>query len=190
MFLRRFVLCGLLLLAMPVVLAYYNNYPKITKMESQLYKQTYETQDIYQRLNRIETSLYHSVQSNKSLADRVDNISNQLHISSMPGYLLRDIESLEHTNFKQVYSNESPDKRLERLEYHLVGALQDGNYPDRVNKLKTLAQRNNINNYFDNNNYAYDNSDYMEQELSEPSSKWIKVQETLMFFAPILMGIL
>lgn len=174
------------LFSMPFALADYNSYPKVAQMEKHLYQMSYDSEDIYSRLARIETSLYKSVQSHKSLADRVDGIANQLHITSMPGYLLDDITFLERTNFNKIYSNDSPDNRLERLEYHLAGALQEGSYTDRVFKLKNLSNRNNINQYFNaEDSFAQNNKDYYYQQ--EDMNGW---QKTLMMLAPILMGIL
>lgn len=171
----------------PFALADYNSYPKITQMEKKLYHQSYESQDIYQRLARIETSLYRSVLSNKSLSERVDLISNQLHISSMPSHLLSEIDHLEKMSFKKNYRGDSPDKRLERLEYHLAGALQDGNYTDRVYKLKRLSNRGSVDNYFNQQDSLYNNPEPAYYTGAEDMNGW---QKTLMFLAPILMGIL
>ena len=133
----------------------YGGYPKITRIEKQLYNKSYENEDIYLRLNRLEASLHKTVSPDLDLATRVENISDELQISAMPGYLLKDIDFLENSNFSKKFSNDTPDNRLERLEYHLIGAVQEGNYQDRIFKLKSLSDNNNVAQYFDANSQLY-----------------------------------
>lgn len=171
----------------------YGNYPKITRIEKQLYNQSYENEDIYQRLNRLETSLHKIVGPDIDLATRVENLSNELQITAMPGYLLRDIEYLENSNFSRTFKNDNPDNRLERLEYHLVGAIQEGNYKDRIFKLKSLNDSNNVAQYFDSNADLYNpsaSSSSSDEIGSHSNSSLTKVQDFLFMLAPFLLGLL
>lgn len=170
----------------------YGNYPKITQIEKKMYNKSYENEDIYQRLNRLELSLHKVVSSDADLVTRVDNLSNELQISAMPGYLLKDIGVLEQANFEKIFKNDTPDNRLERLEYHLIGAVQDGNFQDRIFKLKSLNDHNNVSQYFDANSNLYDSpvasSSY--DDIKPTVSKWGKAQEVLLMLAPLLFGLL
>ena len=97
----------------------YNNYPMITKIEQNIFQQTFEGEDIYQRLSRLERSLYKKSFDNEALSDRVDRLSAQANISDFPAFLIADIERLERQNLSRTYPEESPESRLERIEYQL-----------------------------------------------------------------------
>lgn len=157
---KKVVMIAILLCATSLVYADsevgYSNYPKITQIEKKIYSQSYENEDIYQRLARLEKSLNKTVRPDEDLATRVENLTDELQISAMPGYLLKDIEILENSNFNKVFKADNPDNRLERLEYHLIGAVQDGNYKDRIFNLKSLNDHNNVAQYLDANSDLYD----------------------------------
>ena len=169
----------------------YGGYPKITRIEKQLYNKSYENEDIYLRLSRLEASLHKTVSPDLDLATRVENLSDELQISAMPGYLLKDIEFLENFNFNKQFNKDTPDNRLERLEYHLIGALQEGNYKDRIFKLKSLNDNNNVAQYFDANSQLYNPPVTSSDDIAKPThSKMEKVQDFLFMLAPFLMGLL
>lgn len=182
----------------PVRIQGKSNYPKITQIEKKIYSKSYENEDIYQRLSRIEMSLYKKTFDSDDLSTRVDNISDRTLVSAMPGYLLNDISALEERNFQKVFQNDTPDNRIERLEYHLIGAIQDGNYKDRIYKLKTLNDQNNISEYFDaNSNDFYTNNSTTYNHITPggrgrristntKQSKWDMVQQALFLVAPFL----
>jgi len=165
------------------------SYPKITQIEKRLYSKSYENEDIYQRLKRLELTLHKTTSDNIDLATRVDNLSDQLQISAMPGYLLNDISDLESSNFDKVFKKDTPDSRLERLEYHLIGALQEGNYKDRIYKLKTLTDQHNVTQYFDSNSTVYDSDSYTAP-VKIKKTKWTSVQNAFLFLAPFFLGLL
>lgn len=129
----------------------YNNYPMVTKIEQNIFHKSYDNEDIYERLSRLEQSIYHQTYENDALADRVDRLSKHANISDFPAFLVGDIERLERQHLSKTYSNESPEQRLERVEYQLLGATQSGDYEDRIENLKALAQRNSIDDYFASN---------------------------------------
>ncbi len=171
----------------------YSNYPKITRIEKQLYNQSYENEDIYLRLDRLEKTLHKIANPDLDLASRVENLSNELQISAMPGYLLKDIEYMENSNFSKIFKTDTPDNRLERLEYHLIGAVQDGNYKDRIFKLKSLNDNNNVAQYFDANSDLYNpppTSSYSDEVVAPTVSKMEKIQNVFFMLAPFLLGLL
>jgi hypothetical protein len=171
----------------------YSNYPKITRIEKQLYNQSYENEDIYLRLDRLEKTLHKITNPDLDLASRVENLLNELQISAMPGYLLKDIEYMENSNFSKIFKSDTPDNRLERLEYHLIGAVQDGNYKDRIFKLKSLNDNNNVAQYFDANSDLYNpppTSSYSDEVVAPTVSKMEKIQNVFFMLAPFLLGLL
>jgi hypothetical protein len=171
----------------------YNNYPKITQIEKKMYSRSYENENIYQRLDRLEASLHKITNPDLDLATRVENLSNELQISAMPGYLLKDIEFLENSNFNKKFNKDTPDNRIERLEYHLIGAVQEGNYQDRIFKLKSLSDSNNVAQYFDMNSQLYNppETSSTSEEVAKPThTKMEKVEDFLFMLAPFLLGLL
>lgn len=174
------------------------SYPKITRIENQLYQRSYADEDIYQRLNRLELSIYKKTQEDKDLATRVDDIANSLQISDMPGYLVKHIARMERTNFDKTYDKDTPNNRLERLEYHLIGAVQEGNYKDRIYKLKTLTEQQSVAQYLDDNSGLY-NSSNSKNYINEPIDRHREVlapenvnamQRILFMVAPLLFGLI
>lgn len=174
------------------------SYPKVTQIENKLYSKSYEGEDIYKRLDRLENSIFHKSFPTNDLATRVDNIADKTQYSSMPGYLVNNIALLEKANFDKVFKDDSPDARLERLEYHLIGAVQDGNYKDRIFKLKSLDDQNNVSEYLDDSSHAYDDSYPTNHELRQSNHRAIRagfggsthIKDILLMVAPFLFGLL
>jgi hypothetical protein len=165
------------------------SYPKITQMEKKLYNRSYDGTDIYGRLQRLEKTLYKQTYDDVDLSDRVDKIAGELKISPMPGYLINDIAALEKANFDKVFSKDTPDNRLDRLEYHLIGAIQEGNFENRVYKLKSLTTQNGISHYLDSANS--DMTGIEPQNTTATAHKFSgTIQNILYFVAPLLFGLL
>lgn len=199
---KKYFLCLILLSLFLFTLVAYaqmdSSYPKITRIEKQMYQKSYENEDIYERLSRLEESIYKKVQEDKDLATRVDNITNSLQISDMPGYLLNYISRMEQTNFNRTYEKDTPESRLERLEYHLVGANQEGNYKDRIYKLRALTEQQSIAQYLDDNSGLYNSSNstnYINTPIDRPLRSITPqsvnaVQRILFMVAPLLFGLI
>ena len=183
----------------------YNNYPMITKIEQNIFQQTFEGEDIYQRLSRLERSLYKKSFDNEALSDRVDRLSAQANISDFPAFLIADIERLERQNLSRTYPEESPESRLERIEYQLLGAAQSGDYEERVHRLQTISQKKSIDDYFASepsssyssfpmsSSRSYDNDNYFDSysdEYDTGPSKGEIVRNTLLMLLPIVLGFL
>lgn len=170
------------------------SYPKISQIENKLYSKSYDSEDIYKRLDRLEATLFHKNFASNDLATRVDNVADKSQYSAMPGYLLTDIGTLEQNNFDKIFKNDNPDARLERLEYHLIGAVQDGNYKDRVYKLKSLNSENYATKYLDDNSYAYteDYTPIKGHSVNKVRSSGMSstLQNVLFMVAPFLFGLL
>lgn len=169
-------------------------YPKVTQIESRTYGKTYEHEDIYKRLNRLELTLFHKSNSTADLSTRVDAIADKANFSEMPGALLHDIAVLEKANFDRVYKNENPDRRLERLEYHLIGAVQSGDYKNRVYKLKELDDQNSVAHYMHDNANAYD-EEYptyhdVKSTIKPKSQLSHRLENIINLVAPFLFGLL
>lgn len=182
----------------------YNNYPMVTKIEQNIFNQTFEGEDIYQRLSRLERSLYKKSFDNEALSDRVDRLSAQANISDFPAFLVTDIERLERQNLSRTYPEETPEARLERIEYQLLGAAQSGDYEERVHRLQTISQKKSIDDYFASeppssygsfpmsSSRSYDNDDYFDSydEYNSGPSKGEIVRNTLLMLLPIVLGFL
>lgn len=183
----------------------YNNYPMVTKIEQNIFHQTFEGEDIYQRLSRLERSLYKKSFDNEALSDRVDRLSAQANISDFPAFLLADIERLERQNLSRTYPEEAPESRLERIEYQLLGAAQSGDYEERVLRLQTISQKKSIDDYFASDptssysglpmssSRSYDNDNYFDSysdEYDTGPSKGEIVRNTLLMLLPIVLGFL
>lgn len=166
-----------------------DNYPKISQIENKLYSKSYKNEDIYIRLDRIENTVFRKNFPSDDLATRVDNICDKIKFSTMPGYLLNNIAIIEKANFNRVFKYDNPDSRLERLEYHLVGAVQDGNYQDRVFKLRTLNDQNHVSQYLEEGSFAY-NEDYPKLKDRDKSNFSSKLENILYYVAPFLFGLL
>ena len=117
-----------------------NSYPKVTRIESLLFKQTFVNEDIENRLSRIETKMFRRVNNNMSLSERVDLISNNID----PG-LFYDISNdklsyLENKIFARTYSNDDTETRIIRLEKEMLGAMQEGNLKERYDVVAQAAK--------------------------------------------------
>ena len=181
----------------------YNNYPMVTKIEQNIFNQTFEGEDIYQRLSRLERSLYKKSFDNEALSDRVDRLSAQANISDFPAFLVTDIERLERQNLSRTYPEETPEARREGIEYQLLGAAQSGDYEERVHRLQTISQKKSIDDYFASeppssyssfpmSSRSYDNDDYFDSydEYDSGPSKGEIVRNTLLMLLPIVLGFL
>lgn len=143
----------------------YNNYPIVSQIEENIFKQNYSGEDIYKRLARLEKELYGNIKSDESLENRVERLRNVLpdkkqncftaqntglnKTTSIPPasymqnseYNVSDILSeLEIETFNKSYKKDLISKRIERLENYYYGGISMGqNENDRLLKLATVV---------------------------------------------------
>lgn len=128
------------------------NYSDISQIEQTLFGQTYENQNISSRLSRIEKSLFSRTYQGASNAQRIDNIiSNFNQINKYPNISKNELSRLESRIFNQSFSSNDPQRRIERLEQQVFGAVQNGDLDSRYEAIrmasKTYLRNNNFNNY-------------------------------------------
>lgn len=122
-------------------------YPKITQIETSLYGKTFENLDIIQRVSRIEQTLFNKTYPRSSLIQRVDNImSNYNQLNKYPNISKNVLSKMEARVFSRTYVKENPQRRIERLEQQLFGAVQSGDINARYDSLKTAVGNYNPNN--------------------------------------------
>lgn len=119
------------------------NYPKITQIEFNLFKRTYEKESIYNRLSRIEKRIFRRDFGSMPLATRVDNILANIDPGVMYNISTRELARLEAKVLGRTYPNDDTDSRITRLEKEMLGAMQGGNLSERFNTVKTAAKHYN-----------------------------------------------
>ena len=112
------------------------NYLQITQIERSLFNRSYENEDIYSRLNRIEQRLFRSTNTSASLCDRLEAIMSNINPSMLANIPIKELSLMERQILRRAYTNETPDKRIERLEQALFGTIQPGNLEARFQKLQ------------------------------------------------------
>lgn len=130
------------------------NYSDINRIEQSLYGQTFDNQNISARLSRIEKSLFSTTYTNSSNAQRIDNIiSNFNQINKYPNLSKNDLSRLESRILNQNFVQNNPQRRIERLEQQMFGAVQSGDLNSRLEALKLASKTyNRTNNYYPNTN--------------------------------------
>ncbi len=127
----------------------YNNpainesYPKITQIELNLFKRTYERQNIYDRLTRIENKIFRRNFTAMPLANRVDNILANIDPGVMYNISTKELAKLESKILGRTYMNDDTESRITRLEKEMLGAMQGGNLTERFNTVKTASKHYN-----------------------------------------------
>lgn len=119
------------------------SYPKITQLEFNLFKRTYEKETIYNRLIRIENRIFRRNFNNMPLASRVDNIMANIDPGIMYNISTRELASLEAKVLGRTYPNDDTESRITRLEKEMLGAMQGGNLTQRFNTVKTASKHYN-----------------------------------------------
>lgn len=141
-------------------LSSYESYPKISQVESVIFRRTYERENIYNRLNRIESKIFRRQFPHMPLANRMDNILANIDEGQMYGISTRDLSKLEAKILGRTFEYEDSDSRVTRLEKEMLGAMQQGNLKQRYETVKTAAKHYNAfpqqyarNSAFTPNNY-------------------------------------
>ena len=125
------------------------NYPNLGKIEQTLFGRAYDNQNINTRLSRIENALFTTTYPNSTSAQRIDNIiSNFNQINKNPNISKNVLSRLESRVFNQSFMQNSPQRRIERLEEQIFGAVQTGELDARCKALQLAAKTYNKNNSF------------------------------------------
>ncbi|MDD3436234.1 MAG: hypothetical protein PHC64_03670 [Candidatus Gastranaerophilales bacterium] len=124
------------------------NYPKVSQIEQKLFGKTYSNQDIAMRLSRIERSLFSTTYAHSTNEQRIDNIiSNFNQINTYPNISQNVLSRMESRIFNQKYPENGSQRRIERLEQQIFGAVQSGNLEARYRALQLAAKNYNRNPY-------------------------------------------
>lgn len=134
------------------------SYPKITKLESIILKQTYENESIEKRLQRLEEKACKKVYSDADLAWRVDNIVSKIDQSELYNISSKELASIEKKILGKTFKRDDLNSRLSRLEFKMLGAVQSGKINDRYETILSASNHyidfgNNIENTLTNSYY-------------------------------------
>lgn len=122
------------------------NYQDINRIEHSLFGRTFENQNISSRLSRIERSLFTTTYPNSSNAQRIDNIiSNFNQLNRYPNISRNALTKIEAKVLNQSFPQNSTERRIERLEQKIFGAVQSGDIDSRYEALLTAAKNYNAN---------------------------------------------
>ena len=119
------------------------NYPKITQLEINLFKKSYEKENIYSRLTRLENKVFKRNFSGMPLASRVENLLENIDSGIMYGISSKELAKIETKVLGRTYTNDDTESRITRLEKEMIGAMQGGNLKERYNTVKTASKHYN-----------------------------------------------
>lgn len=147
------------------------NYNDINRIEQSLFGRTYDNQNINLRLGRIEKSLFTTTYPSAPAAQRIDNIiSNFNQMNKYPNISQNALTKMETKVFGQNFPQNNQQKRIERLEQKIFGAVQSGDMDSRYEALKIA-----MNTY--NKNIA--NGNYQMNYNNAPQKGWRGVTNAL-----------
>lgn len=118
-----------------------HSYPDISNIENSLYGRTFEMQNISTRLSRIEKTLFTTTYPSANNLQRIDNIiSNFNQINKYPNISRNILSRMENKVFSQTFQQNTPERRVERLEQQVFGAVQSGDVQTRYENLLTAVK--------------------------------------------------
>lgn len=131
-------------------------YPDITKVELALFGRNFANQSLASRLSRIEKSMFSRTYQSSSELQRIDNIiSNFNQINKYPNISQPGLNKMERQVFNQTFPQNNPQRRIERLEEQLFGAVQSGDLNARYEAVKMASKAyNKTSDYIPNNSYG------------------------------------
>jgi len=119
------------------------NYPKITQLETYMFKRTYERENIYKRLSRLEYKIFNTEFPNMPLASRVENILTNVDSGIMFNISEKELAKIEFKTFGRNFPNDDTESRITRLEKEILGAMQGGNLRERFDTIQTASKHYN-----------------------------------------------
>lgn len=122
------------------------NLNAVNKIEQTLFGHIYIKQNISLRLSRIEKSLFNSTYPDASITERLDNIiSNFNQLNKYPNISKNSLSKIEAKVFSQCFPQNNIDRRIERLEQQIFGAVQSGDLNSRYNNVLAASKNYNTN---------------------------------------------
>lgn len=119
------------------------NYPKITQLELNMFKRSFEKENIYSRLTRLENRVFRRSFSGMPLATRVDNLLANIDSGLMYGITNKELAKLEMKVLGRAYQNDDTESRITRLEKEMLGAMQGGNLKQRYETVRLASKHYN-----------------------------------------------
>lgn len=142
------------------------NDSEITQIEQSLFGRTFVAQSISARLSRIEKTLFTTTYPNSTNSQRIDNIIlNFNQLNKYSNISKKVLSRIELKVLSQDYPQNSPERRIERLEQQIFGAIQSGDIDSRYQAL-VLAART----------YRQNNQDYSS---SAPQTGWKNIAQNI-----------
>lgn len=119
------------------------NYPKITQLEINIFKRTFERESIYKRLSRLEHKIFKNEFPNMPLSSRFENILTNVDAGIMHNISEKELARLEIKILCRTYQNDDTESRITRLEKEMLGAMQSGNLKERFETIKVASKHYN-----------------------------------------------
>ena len=124
-----------------------NSYPDIARIETTLFGRSFDGQSITLRLSRIERSLFTTTYPNSTYVQRIDNIiSNFNQMNRYPNISTNILSGMEKKVLSQNFGQDNTQRRIERLEEQVFGAVQSGDVDSRYKALQIAVRNYNRNN--------------------------------------------
>ena len=136
------------------------SYPKITQLELNIFKKSYEKESIYSRLTRLENRVFRRSFTGMPLASRVDNILSNIDVGIMYGIKSQDLAKLEMKVLGRTYNGDDTESRIARLEKEMIGAMQGGNLKERYETVLKASKHYNSYPEIAQSQVVYPNSQY------------------------------
>lgn len=126
----------------PVAMPAGFNVAIVNRIEQSLFGRSFANQNVASRLTRIEKSLFNATYPSAPVSQRLDNIiSNYNQLNKYPNISRNNLSKIEAKIFGQSFPQNSTDKRVERLEQQMFGAIQGGEMQTRYKNLM-MASKN------------------------------------------------
>lgn len=104
---------------------------------------------------------------------KISIILTLLIFFAMPVYSQNTIDKIENNIFGMTYANESEQKRIERLEKSIYGAIQSGNINSRLTKLSKDLSADEIGNEIEPSKYT----EFEEEETADGTVDYPLINE-------------
>lgn len=137
----------------PFAIAKDFNVAAVNRIEQSLFGRSFGNQNVASRLSRIEKSMFNATYPTAPATQRLDNIiSNFNQLNKYPNISRNTLSKLESKVFSQTFPQNGTERRVERLEEQVFGAVQSGDmvarYKNLIAATKNFNADNVISSYF------------------------------------------